>query len=224
MSRIRVVLYAEGAGETGGETRQLPPPGNVLSSDLLGPGHLLLRRCILEGLDDIDGEVLFEAPLKTGRGQTARGSMLLKEKTLRQLLTWLDPEMRPDLAVVLVDQDEDNKRKSRLEKYMTRLPSMPILSVAVQEFESWLVADHSCVAEILDHNIQPPRNPENMRRREAKQLLKGWIKQSGTALEDDEVRRRIARQCDLATVARTCRAFDVFLKDLIDGTRSKTGQ
>lgn len=215
MKRIRVVLYAEGPGETGGIERQLPPPGEPLSEELLGPGHILLRRCLVESSEPSGREVVFVAPLKDRRGRTARGSMLLRRQTLRQLLTWLNPARCPDLAVVLVDQDEDTGRKRTLEEHVSAPPPislMPVIGVAIQEFEAWLIADHSCVARILELDIQKPKNPEKMKRQKAKQILASWIGKSEVAMEGDEVRRQIVSRCNLMTVSKTCRAFEVFRK------------
>ena len=206
---IRVVLYAEGPGETGGRERQLPPPGQLLTEDVLGPGHILLRRCLLEGDSADTVEVLFEAPLKH-RGRTATGSMLHHKRTLRQLLTWLNPCNRPDLAIVLVDQDGESSRKKILESHIADLPSMPVIGIAIQEFESWLIADYCCVGGILEITLDKPTAPEKMKPRRAKELLSEWISRSDSNLEQNEIRRRIAGLCNLTSVARECPAFRTF--------------
>src|SRR5580704_10360316 len=110
---LRVVLYAEGAGETLGPTSALPAPGRPLEEGMLGGGHVLIRRTLGQARSIPDGEILFESPLRT-RGRVARGSDLIDRRTVRQLLTWPDPNLRPDLVVVLVDRDEDKQRKNRL--------------------------------------------------------------------------------------------------------------
>jgi hypothetical protein len=53
MATLRVVLYAEGAGETRGAVSLLPAPGEVLGEEWLGPGHLLIRRAIARSLESM---------------------------------------------------------------------------------------------------------------------------------------------------------------------------
>src|SRR5947209_6964249 len=114
MGAIRVVLYAEGSGETRGELALPLRPADTLVEEMLGPAHLLARRALSAAKSVPENAIRFEQPLRTRRGRIARGSMLHDAQTLRELMTWGAPQRRPDLALVLVDCDGDPGRKTRL--------------------------------------------------------------------------------------------------------------
>jgi hypothetical protein len=56
---------------------------------------------------------------------------------LRRLLVWPmgsnDPARRPDVAIVLVDGDEDRGRKQLLEGWVSNLAVTSVIAVAIQE-------------------------------------------------------------------------------------------
>ena len=62
---IRVVLYAEGGGETGGEARLPPTPGAVLDESELGVGHVLVARALEKVRNIPIAAVRFEGPSAT---------------------------------------------------------------------------------------------------------------------------------------------------------------
>ena len=101
---MRVALYSEGPGEEGHARQFLPPPGDPLSDESIGPAHMLVRRCIAEGTRIPAPAVIFEVPLLL-RGRVPRGSDLRVCKNLHKLLTWPRPAGVPDLAVVVLDAD-----------------------------------------------------------------------------------------------------------------------
>jgi hypothetical protein len=140
--------------------------------------------------------------------------MLLTKPVLRQVLSWSDPAGAPDLAVVLVDLDGEPGRKQRLLEHVADLISRPVIGVAVQEIEAWLVADHVAAGRALDRTLDQPSAPEGMRPREAKQLWAAWA----AALAPEarrEARRRMARECDLDAVERACpKGFGTFRSEL----------
>ena len=210
---LRAVLYAEGGNETAGEPGLPPAPGAALLEDDLGSGHVLVRRCLELTRGVPAAAVRFEAPLRDRRGNVARGAALLQRETLRQLLSWPLPRMRPELVVVLVDCDEDPGRKARLEEIVAGIAVSTVIAVAVQEFEAWLVADHRAVCQALDATLSAPKEPERMARREAKGLLATWMGDR-TAVDQRGIRRTLAGLCDLDIVRRRCTAFDQFLRDL----------
>jgi len=139
---MRVVLYAEGPGETG--TVEMPPlyaRRSRITEDALGPAHVLTRRCIARITEHDERSIQFQAPLMP-RGKPARGSQLIDPRTLAKLLTWTHPDMPPDLVILLVDADGSDSRRSELESAVeTRPMSVPpaVVALAVQEFESWLL-------------------------------------------------------------------------------------
>ena len=203
---LRVALYAEGAGETGGTETLLPAPGNSLEENHLGPAHMLLRRAISMRRGLSEDAVSFQSPLRTRRARVARGSDLIVRRTLRELLSWPDPSRRPDLAIVLVDADGDSTRKRKLEGFLEGLPSatITVIAVAVQEFESWFVADHVTAGQ------PTPPAVEEMKCGEAKELLATWFRGSDAS----NARRDFARNCDLERIAKAAPSFARLLSDL----------
>ena len=138
---LRVVIYAEGAGELTGRDMS-GPRGTVLTEQQLGAAHLLVRRCLIHTQGLASEDVQFEEPLRSPRGQLARGSMLHSKTTLRPLLFWADEKRQPDLAIVLVDADGKEKaRREELSLALRDIPLTAIAAVAVQEFEAWRIAD-----------------------------------------------------------------------------------
>jgi hypothetical protein len=208
---IRVVLYSEGAGETGGEISLLPPPGDPLRPEHLGPAHELLRRCVASsGIPE--GAVIFLSPLRT-RGRQHKGSDLLKRQRLRELLTWPAATRRPDLAVVMVDSDGDRDRRSNLENSASDLSIPTVLAVPVKEFEAWLIADQAAVTKALDYAPDKPPHVETLDRRAAKDLLKRWVSEAKPSRDEASIRATLARTADLNLLAELP-AFRTFQEDL----------
>ena len=71
MGAFRVVLYAEGRGETAGEVSLKIRPGDTLVDDCLGPGHLIVLRALSFARSIPEGAIQFEEPLRTHRSQIA---------------------------------------------------------------------------------------------------------------------------------------------------------
>jgi hypothetical protein len=211
---FRVVVYAEGAGELAGAKNLQRAPGALLTEEELGSAHLLVRRC-LEKVRHLEESLIhFEEPLRTDRGKLARGSNLHSSGTLRRLLSWADPARQPDLAVVFVDADGDDERQGHLDSALEGLAVEAIVSVAIQEFEAWLLADPDALKNVLRQPLAPPKPPEKLSRQDAKKLLQHWCDQHARSRDAAEIRRDLARQSDLDTLARTCTAFALFLHKL----------
>jgi hypothetical protein len=170
----------------------------------------LVRRC-LHGILD---ELRFDAPLRS-RGAVARGSSLHDSTTLRRLLTWALPEMTPDLAIVLVDEDGQPNRRTVLRQHVDgrRLAHPPVaIGTAAPEFEAWLIADHTAVRNVLGIRFDTP--PEELAPRQAKTLLNGWISESHRNADDFAARLELAAKCDLDNVASRSRSFRAFRDEL----------
>jgi hypothetical protein len=212
---MRIVLYAEEAGEAVGSITQLPPVGEPLTDDMLGAAHVLVRRAVVElaGLDV--HEVRFDAPKRT-RGRLARGSDLRHPARLRELLTWVSPAQRPDAAVVLIDADGDRQLANRLQLTLKAQVS-PVIGVPVQEFEAWLAADESALATIVAHtgDAAPwPADPESLAPGEAKQMLGSRLEKQSGGEQGRLLRRSIAERCALDKVRFRCRSFAAFYAEL----------
>lgn len=215
---LRVVLYAEGAGETAGTVTLLPPPGAALATEMLGPAHWLIGRAIERVWNVPIDAVRFESPLRTVRGTTAHGSDLHERTTLRKLLTWARPKLRPELVVVLVDEDGDRSRKSRLVADTADLPGTRVIAVAVKEFEAWLLADEDGLREVLSREVPTVASPEDLARGEAKRRFNALCDvpaNSGNRKAHHHVcRQSMSRESSLDEVARRCPSFWAFLDDL----------
>ncbi len=206
---MRVVLYAEGAGElaaAGSSHTNQPIP-----DDDLGAAHDLVRRCLAEDGPLRPEAIQFQGPLRHGRGRVARGSDLLDRGTLRRLLTWMKPELEPDLVVVLVDEDGDHGRKQMMENLVSDLlPDKKVVAVAVREFESWLIADEDAVGKAADAVFDRTVEIEPMDPGRAKSIWNGWMADR----DERAVKRTVARTACLDVLASLCRAFEGFRSDL----------
>ncbi|MBI5516443.1 MAG: DUF4276 family protein [Deltaproteobacteria bacterium] len=215
---VRVVLLAEGAGETGGDLTPPLAPGEVLAEGHRGPAHALVAQALARSWSIPVGAVLFEAPLRTVRGTVARGGELLDRGTLRRILSWARPTQRPDLVVVLIDADGELNRKARLNEFARDLPGARVIAVAVEEFEAWLLADEAALRAALDREIPAAPSPEELPPGAAKKKLNALC-DGGNASSDRKPRRRQVRQtlCEQASLdalARACPSFKAFLEDL----------
>ncbi len=211
---FRVVVYAEGPGELAGrDTSRQRAPGTPLEEEELGAAHLLVRRCLERARGLTPESIQFEEPLRS-RGKLAKGSMLHSRNTLRPLLFWADEDMRPDLALVLVDADGKEDRQTDLDSVLQDLTVDVVAAVAIQEFEAWLIADPEAVKSVLRQPLSPPKPPERLGRRQAKELLQQWSDEHASKQEPAELRRQLVRECDLDTLARVCPAFSEFLRRL----------
>jgi hypothetical protein len=209
----RIVVYAEGAAEALGSITLLPAVGEELREEMLGAAHVLIRRVIAEEWSLAQEAVRFDAPNRT-RGRLARGSDLLHERRLRQLLTWAKPEQCPDLAIVLIDADGDHQRGTRLRTALSSIRVVVAIGLAVEEFEAWLLADLRTVQRVLGADTVSglPTTPERLKPREAKACLNVYLGEH--AAESRRLRREIADQCSLDELRDKCKAFHQLSSDL----------
>jgi hypothetical protein len=208
----RVVLYAEGPGDSGGEVRLLPEYGAALGDSHLGAAHHLVRRIIAEILPCPPEAITFTAPLRTSRGRYARGSDLLVPAILRRLVAFPPTPRRPDLAIVLIDEDGDRSRRE-LAKCMEAGTVPAALGVPAPEFEAWLLCDQRCLCEQLNAAVDLPPDPDSMMPGQAKALLQRAVAPGEAEGRWGDAARRIAENLDLELALRV-RSFERFVKDL----------
>lgn len=210
---LRVVVYAEGLRELAGRKREDVAPGSEIPEDDLGAAHVLVRRALRLAWRAPESAIRFEEPLRF-RGARARGSHLTDTRSLRQLLTWL-PGIRPDLAVVFVDRDGQNGRAQELAKAATGRGVDVALGVAIEDFETWLIADAAAIRSITGTPFDVPGDVEALAPREAKRRLEQALHSGVEGLEEQRARRRaVAETCDLEVIRRRCRGFDGWIGDL----------
>lgn len=226
---LRVVLYAEGAGETGGVATLLPAPGEPLDDLHLGPAHILVERCLLTDIYDHDVKVRFVAPLRIPVGaRLARGSDLLDRTKLRRLVAPFRPGRDPDLAIVLVDSDGDLQRRTLLVRNMAmpadahRLRS--VVGAAHQAFEAWLLGDHTALKHIAAAAGSLPSTPDELTAAEAKLELAKILRfapqrADASSKPEVELRRELARIVDLQQLRRQ-RSFEEFWKECSHAARA----
>ncbi|MFL5351667.1 DUF4276 family protein, partial [Archangium sp.] len=198
---------------TGPDTSRQRAPGTPLTENELGAAHLLVRRCLERSRSLAPELIRFEEPLRS-RGKLARGSMLHSRTTLRPLLFWADENLRPDLAIVLVDADGKEERQAELDSALQELTVEAVAAVAIQEFEAWLIADPEAVKSVLRKSLSPPKPPERLGRRQAKELLQQWSDEHASKQEPADIRRRLVQETNLDTLARVCPAFAELLRRL----------
>jgi hypothetical protein len=209
---LRIVLYAEGPGDSGGEVTRLPPPGDVLEEHHLGAAHTLVRRCVARESSIPEAAVKFLCPLRV-LGRHHKGSDLLHRQVLRQLLTWPAAHRRPDLAIVFVDADGERNRRNTLLEALDRIPLPHVIAVPIQEFESWLIADHAAIGRLIFPVPDQPPSIEGLSVREAKTMLSRWSSSSNSNMSPAQLRLTLARTCDLPALDRLS-AFQLFRDDL----------
>jgi len=216
MSAFRIALLAEGSAEVGGERQpyqaRLPAAGTDLVNAELGPAHLLVRNAVVRARGIPENGVRFVEPQHVSTGGRARGSQLLDLGVLRRLVYWPPNQRRPDLTVVLVDEDEEGARHRALVVALDDVPVPHVVAVAVREFESWLIADRTILRQVGGEACTPDGPIEALPRRRAKELLAAWC--TDRQLESRVARMDIASGCDLDEVARQCPSFGEFLKGL----------
>ncbi len=128
----------------------------------------------------------------------------------------------PDLALVLVDQDDEPQRKRDLDAATADLSVTRVIAVAVKEFEAWLLADPDALRDAVGPVDSLPAAPEAPPRAgDAKGCLQGlgarcWSPVT-TAHDEHDFRRTIAAACSLAVVANRCPSFGAFRGELRTG-------
>lgn len=131
------------------------------------------------------------------------------------LAGWHPVAWKPDLKVVLEDQNGDARRRVHLQASIKGLVVLElVIGVANKEFETWLVADEAAVRECVGEDFSIPGRLERMERRAAKNQLRELIRSSSRSSEESVVRREIAERLDLDLTARRCPSFRKFRDDL----------
>jgi hypothetical protein len=209
---FRIAVYCEGPAESGAMGLG-PSPGTLLEDDALGAAHVLVRRAAQHLDRQRFGAVSFEEPLRLA-GARPRGSQLLSRNNVRRLLAWASPQRAPDLSVLLVDEDGDEKRLDRLRSFVAGLaPPFAVVAVAVREFEGWLLADHKSVAKLTGRRIDHARKVESL----APGAAKAHLRELTEALRNEHgvarAHRTIAEQLDLDTLVASCASFKRFVDE-----------
>src|SRR5690606_36387053 len=122
----------EGSGETERLRPNHPATGERLPPELWGPAHLLVCRLVAHVSSVPESATCFVAPLRTTGGRIARGSDLHRPQTLRRLLNYPVAARTPDLVVILVDEDGNDRRLSTLRNACRDFTQPHLIAVAVR--------------------------------------------------------------------------------------------
>ena len=161
----------------------------------------------------------FRAPYNTRRGQPLHGTRMLVSAFLDEALAgW---RLEPALVVLLVDADEKpvDSRRSILREALGRNGLEGAVGVAVQEFESWLMADQDALTAVLGPGHASPPDIEAMGCRQAKDQLMGWTTQAARPGRGPfELRIELAKTLDLDVLTKRCGSFRAFRRELANIT------
>jgi len=216
---LRVALIAEGSGDLGSSSRLNLPRATVneaLINDELGPAHWLIRRAVAAAKGMPEDAVTFVAPLRLPTGRAPRGSDLLLRRNLARLVAYPPLTPRPDLIIVLIDEDGEADRAANLNAARPALPPDALLTaVAVREFEAWLISDGGAL-RTLDLPGPPPANPEQTDPRAAKT----WLGNATAASLSPAftIRCDLARLVDLSVLRKRSVSFNALWSNLVTGS------
>lgn len=231
---IKIGLIAEGETELGKSVPYIKPEegGKTIPRGDEGALHTLVRRELAAiGISDCDF-IQRHPTVKDKRGKLRTGFGILNEKYLAQLIiTWKPEEV--DMIVIVADADdilETRKkdlaealktiRKNHLDINEQPIGDRSIGGLAIRNFETWLLADVQTVARILEVELNPMEDLENLE--ETKQLLENAILKSNY-LSDQETNQRpfqirwnLAWEIDLEILKNSCpHGYQSFHKSLV---------
>lgn len=211
-----IVVHTEGPGDHG-HPPDWAAPGDPLMEDDLGPAHELVRRALQRARSIPAAGIDFRTPFRTATGEHLHGSRLLRARSVDEALRgWRFQDVGP-VFVMICDADDDDpaSRREKLRDAVYRNGLRGAVGVSVREFESWLVSDAAALRQVLGRPQDVPHAPEELARREAKQLLAEWIAPHvSDARSALQIRREIAAALDLEVAERACPSFRAFLQEL----------
>jgi hypothetical protein len=171
MSRaLRIGLIAEGEAELGPSVPYLKPEegGKPIDPSQEGALHTLIRR-ELARINIPDCRFVHRHPSmqEQRKSQVRRGHSILEARYLAQMVIAWQPE-EIDLIVIVVDADDVlEERKRNLAKAVATIrdnhidingqvvPDRSAGGLAIQNFETWLLADPDTVAQVLGVELAP---------------------------------------------------------------------
>jgi Domain of unknown function (DUF4276) len=224
MSRsLRIGLLAEGEAELGPSVPYLKPEegGQPIDPSQEGALHTLIRR-ELDRMNIADCQFVHRHPsIQEQRvAQVRRGHSILDPRYLAQMVIAWQPE-EVDLILIVVDADDRLiERQGKLAKALATIRDNHIDAddnlitdrsaggLAIQNFETWLLADIDTVSRILAVPIAPIANIENSA--DTKPVMEDAIAKS-TYLEGEGgnqrpllIRWKLANHLDLAVISQQC--------------------
>jgi hypothetical protein len=231
---IRIGLIAEGEAELGPSIPYIKPEdgGKLIERNAEGALHTLIRRELKDiGLPDC--HFVQRHPLvRESRVLKRRvGHSILERKYLAQIVSVWKPE-EVDMIVIVVDADDVlDQRQRDLELALNTIRDNHLDvneqticdrsggGLAIKNFDTWLLADTQTVAKILEVELEPPDNLEELN--DAKGVLENAIAAS-TYLHEEKSNQRplmakwkLAFEVNLEVLKTICpKGYGVFVQDL----------
>jgi hypothetical protein len=210
---VRVVLYAEGAGDA---PRGFDDsPAWAIAEDDLGPAHVLVRRALARARGAPEPAVTFRGRYRDEDGGHLTGSDLL-DRDRREKLSVLHElaDDRVDLVLFLIDRDGEAPRTPDHLATGWTAPTPLVVGVPREELEAWLLGDATGVSARL--STAPPARPEELEPGAAKAWLQARVADVVGPGRDAarEVRADLARRADLDRLDRACPSFAAFRRAL----------
>ncbi len=231
---MRIGLIAEGEAELGPSIPYIKPEdgGKAIERDAEGALHTLIRR-ELKGLGLPECHFVQRHPsVRESRVLKRRtGHSILDCKYLAQIVSVWKPE-EVDMIVLVVDADDILPQRQRdlelalntihdnhLDIAEQTIRNRSVGGLAIKNFDTWLLADAQTVSKILNVEIDPSENLEDLSN--AKAALESAISTSTYFYEDKSNQRplkikwSLAFQVDLGVLKTCCpTGYEVFSKDL----------
>ncbi|MCJ7422653.1 DUF4276 family protein [Candidatus Bathyarchaeota archaeon] len=164
--------------------------------------------CIVEGPEDKD--VLARIFQKLGlpcKILNARGSGNFK----RKLSSYIDLLKSSRCNKIVILRDLDCQDQGAVHREFARYDTKDTrFCLAVHELETWLLADHKALSEVLYKQIKPISNPENIH--DAKSKMKEIFRKSGKRYMPSRDLPEIAEHLDLRVVRGKCTSYRRFEK------------
>ncbi len=220
---IRIGLISEGEAELGASIPYIKPEdgGKVIERNKEGALHTLIRREFEDaGLPDCD--FVQRHPLSTESRYLKRrtGHSVLDRKYLAQVVISWKPE-EVDMILIVVDADNHLSQRQRdLERALDEIRNnhldindQPINdrsagSLAIRNFDTWLLADTQAVSRILGIELERLEDLENLSN--TKDILEKIIAESTYLSEKSsnsrplQIRWDLAFEVDLETIKHCC--------------------
>lgn len=233
---IRIGLLAEGETELGASIPYVKPEdgGKIIDRTHEGALHTLIRRELnAAGFPDCEFIQRHPTIREQGKGKIRSGYSILESKYLRQIVTvWKPHEI--DMIILVVDADDilearHQKLKDALKiiqnEHLDRdgneVDDRSLTGLAIQDVETWLIADTETLSKKFNLQISPIQNPENLT--ETKDTLDAAIDQSDYLVHENSINQRrlkirwaIAEKINLEILKTQCpQGYGTFAKSLV---------
>lgn len=234
---LRIGLLAEGKTELGNSIFSLTPQegGKIIPREKEGALHTLIRRELDKigfACDFVHRHPQYPSRKKAKKPMVRQGYTILERKYLqKRVIAWKPQEV--DVIIIVVDADNIlEERQKKLESALETIRDnhldineKPINDkssggLAIQNFETWLLADSATVEKTLGVDIPRLNNLEDSDK--TKRILENAITESMYLSEYNINQRRfqirwdLAKEIDLAILKKLCpQGSGQFIKSLL---------